>query len=73
MILLRSIEIIIMLVYSKILIVIVIIIDNLKMNRHVNLKKIYIILSFVLLHVVAVLDFVFFCLSPMPCNLFLVS
>lgn len=59
MILLRSIEIIIMLVYSKTLIVIVIIIDNLKMNRHVNLKKIYIILSFVLLHVVAVLDFVF--------------
>lgn len=61
MILLRSIEIIIMLVYSKILIVIVIIIDNLKINRHVNLKKkIHIILSFVLLHVVAVLDFGFF-------------
>lgn len=61
MIVLRSIEIIIMLVYSKILIVIVIIIDNSNIYRYVNLKKkIYIIVSFVLLHVVAVLDFVFF-------------
>lgn len=57
MILLRYIEIIIMLVYNKILIVIV----NLNIYRYVNLKKIiYIIVSFVLLHVVAVLDFVFF-------------
>lgn len=74
MIVLRSIEIIIMLVYSKILIVIVIIIDNSNIYRYVNLKKNNIHNSFICIVTCSCsARFCFLCLSPMPCNLFLVS